>query len=82
MIPKDPMILLSYVNTQLECDDIRRVRRSRGYREIGYGKAGRNELSLCSECKTAEKTVVYRGARGWCYHLQWLGGAVVGGAGK
>ena len=37
---------------------------------------------LCSECKTAEKTVVYRGARGWCYHLQWLGGAVVGGAGK
>ena len=50
--------------------------------EIGYGKAGRNELSLCSECKTAEKTVVYRGARGWCYHLQWLGGAVVGGAGK
>lgn len=38
-----------------ECDDIRRVRRSRGYREIGYGKAGRNELSLCSECKTAEK---------------------------
>ena len=27
-------------------------------------------------------TVVYRCARGWCYHLQWLGGAVVGGAGK
>ena len=40
-----------------------------------------NYLSVLN-CKTAEKTVVYRGARGWCYHLQWLGGAVVGGAGK
>ena len=40
-----------------------------------------NYLSVLN-ARLQKKTVVYRGARGWCYHLQWLGGAVVGGAGK